>query len=245
MKKPFQNIFVISRVCILLVAVVGVEVLADSLDIICNSSLAMTYVSAKHNVGATEGYDASMDVSFLQGPSPAIDFYFQNANGNFKTDAKGPNSTTDFYIRIEGRGLSVNIDANLDFSIWANGEGNFDWKNLIVELCDDGIIGSTATLIGTYDGHDLADGLVSIPALTIQNGLSYQLIIKPRHYADINGDQYVRLEDLANISLNWQRNDCSPANTHCDYSDIDRDGGVNINDLVIEAENWLWKAEHL
>ena len=37
----------------------------------------------------------------------------------------------------------------------------------------------------------------------------------------------------------WLRDDCAAANQWCGRADLNRDGAVNILDLLILAEDWL------
>lgn len=146
--------------------------------------------------GATEGDDPSYDVSFLAGPTPTVDFFIRNYIGDYGKDARGPNSTSDFYARVEGRGLSESITANLYFSKYID-ENNFSWKNLIVELYNEGDVNNPANRLAIADGMDLVNKTASLPALTIHNGLSYQMIVKPRNYADLDFNQKVDFKDFA------------------------------------------------
>ena len=221
----------------------------EYLDIICSSSLPLAYVEAGHVNGAKEpgkGPDGK-DATFPSNPSnPRIDFYLVNNDGNFTVDARDPYSTSDFYARIEGVGIpGGSITANLSASIWdPSGEGNFDWKNLVIELYDNGVIGSTANKIGTYDGHDLAAGSTSLPELTIQNGLCYQLIIKPRHNADLDLNQRIGLGDLKGlVGLYWLAPGAGPGNRWNNLTDIDRDTITNLNDFGFIEYDWLWEQD--
>ena len=56
---------------------------------------------------------------------------------------------------------------------------------------------------------------------------------------DLTGDDYVDMEDLASFGAHWLRYDCvSP--DWCDGADYDKSGIVNISDVVIFMEHWLY-----
>ena len=196
---------------------------ADNFNVTCQYINPLTgktvikYVQSSQETGATEGYDPTHDATFTNGSSPTVDFFIRNSTGDYKKDARDPNSTSDFYARIEGRGF--NGPANLEFTIDRD-EGNFDWKNLIVELYNDGDVNDPNNKMGVYDGHDLVNGSVSFPTLTITNGLSYQILTKPRHCADLTLNQKIDANDLSKIKQNWLRVDCNAANQWCDYANI-------------------------
>jgi len=235
------------------ITVIGLarKALAERLNIICNYSLPMTYIKANHVNGATEEYDIGKDSLFVGGmvDPPAIDFYFQTnmspPHDKLSTNARGPNSMSEFYARIEGRGISGSVNANLEFSIFDDGQGNFDWKNFRVELYNENDISNLANKIAEYDAYDLVSGAVSMPTLSVHNGLSYQLKIIPSNMADIKrdspSDKKVNLEDL--VSMFIKRKEgliCTPENIWCEYHDINRSGSVDPNDVSYLGSEWLW-----
>lgn len=55
---------------------------------------------------------------------------------------------------------------------------------------------------------------------------------------DIDGNNEINYFDLTTLSANYNRADCSAANSWCDNSDLNRDGGVNFDDLVKLAQNY-------
>lgn len=56
---------------------------------------------------------------------------------------------------------------------------------------------------------------------------------------DLTEDRYVNMEDLSKFSNNWMRNDCSSPNW-CEGTDYDLSGVVDLMDLVVFMENWLY-----
>lgn len=224
----------------------GTDVNADSYNVLLTANgVNPTYIQAKNQSGAKEpgkGPD-SKDSTFSKDPAnSAIDFFLQNSDGDFTVDAREPNSTSDFYARIEGRGIPGTIDANLASQI-SEPEGNFDWKNIVIELYNSGNISNPSNRIGIYDGHDWANGSVSLPTLTIQNGLCYQLLIRPRHMADLDFNQRIGFGDFSVVGLYWFNQDASSSNRWNKLSDIDRSGATDFNDLshiTGIAGDWLW-----
>lgn len=234
--------------CVILLGGLVGAIRADEYNILCNGDgVPQTFIQAVQTDGAKEpgtGNDGK-DSFFMKAPSyTAIDFYLRNVDGDYSGDSRGPDSTSDFYARIEGRGISGSINANLVTQIWdPSGEGSFDWKNLVIELYNSGDVNIPANKIETYDGHDLADGTTSFQALTIQNGLCYQLLIKPRHYADLDFNQEINFKDFAYIGLFWKREDANSVNFWNDYSDIDRNTITDFNDLSYISSDWLWTQD--
>ena len=121
-------------------------------------------------------------------------------------------------------------------------EGNDgDYERNLRHLADNFL--SFSNRIGIYDGHDLADGSTSFPSLTIQNGLCYQLIIKPRHNADLDLNQKIDYGDFALIRLYWLLSGAGPSNRWNNLADIDRDTITNLNDLFFIGYDWLWTQD--
>ncbi len=230
---------------LLVFAFLGGDAKADSLDFVLSGPQVFSAVRVQHLNGAIEPSDQidTYDDPFLQCPSPTIDFYSKTAFGRLSWDARGPNSTTDFVLEISGRGLSstkeVSIDAYLDPAMY---EGNFDWKNLIVELYNSGDINDPTNLLGTYDAYDLVDETTSFPELDVNNGLSYQLLIKPRNYADLDFDRRVNWADFPMLASLWLTSGHDANDVWAEYSDINRSGTVDANDLGIFSGEWLWDA---
>jgi hypothetical protein len=221
----------------------GANAKAEYFRVKCNSGIGSPSIRLGHVNGATEGPDGNYDAMYPPSPvTPRIDFYFQNPYGWFMIDARGPHSTTDFYARIEGVSIPGSVNANLIFSIYNDGQGNFAWKNLIVELYNNGDIQDSNNLIAVHDGYDLVAGSVIFSELNVSNGLSYQLLINPRNYADLDLNGIVNWKDLSKFSLYWKTGDHDANDVWADYGDIDRNGIVDYNDLDIFSRMWLWDA---
>jgi hypothetical protein len=53
----------------------------------------------------------------------------------------------------------------------------------------------------------------------------------------------LKFVDFAGFALNWGRTDCGPDNDWCSGNDFDRDGTVDVVDLITFAEWWLYSGE--
>lgn len=95
--------------------------------------------------------------------------------------------------------------------------------------------------------------------LTINNGLSYQLLVKFFNHADLNRDRRVNFEDLEIFARNWARDERAEPNDPNNslgtyvgkdpndldaYSDINRDGVVDFKDFAIFSGEWLYNADN-
>jgi hypothetical protein len=240
---------------------------AGSFKTKCHNTLINSYIAITHITGATEGLD-SEDVRFPPEPPspPTIDIYSKVDFDPYKLwrDFRPPESTTTIFAEISGRGLTAPENATLEFG-WSSvtGIGNFSWKNIIGELSqrvDDGNGGYKYALIGNYDIKYMVSSARTIP-ISINNGITQGDEFFPSHklnyyffnYADLNRDRKVDGLDFAIFAQNWGRNEESDPNTFGAnvgsepndfdaYSDIDRNGIVDINDLSTFSGEWLWDA---
>jgi hypothetical protein len=163
-----------------------------NIKVVPQNPITKSQVNLGHITPATEGWDGGSDYRFNNSsPSPAIDIISKveydpyYLGGNYK----GANSTSNYLVWVSGRGLESSEDVNLIFQFYnANYENNFTWKNLIIELYNAGDINDPANRLGVYDAKDLASKKIIFPTLSVTEGLSYQLVVKPRNYADFNLD---------------------------------------------------------
>jgi hypothetical protein len=64
----------------------------------------------------------------------------------------------------------------------------------------------------------------------------------PNEFADTNIDGVTNFVDYSFLAKNWPHDSCL-APRWCDNSDLDWNGLIDITDLIILAENWLWPLE--
>jgi len=205
------------------------------------------WVLAQHSTSFDE-YDPK-DNPYLTLFTPFIDIW-SKTNFNYpdpdynhlSRDSRSANSTSNYLVEIRGRGLETepeNASMNFQFFNFYH-ENNFSWKNLVVELYDANGINEPNNLLGVFDAHDLANGDVNFPTLQVNNGLSYQIVVRPRNYADLNLDNQVNFVDKAILGKVWRNGDANSSNGWEHYSDIDRNHAVDMNDLRIFTEEWLF-----
>ena len=198
-------------------------------------------VYMKHVTGATEGWDNSLDVSYLEGPTPIMDNYSKTTipgHERLKRDARPPESMTTYTIENSGRGLSGTENADLEFTVeTSSGENNFENKNIIGVL-ERHIVPSPSEL---YDIKHLANTSTTIP-IEVENGLSNTLYVEFYAKSDLNFDGIVNMGDFAILANNWARTGITEYNpTTCpgNYADINRDGNIDVDDLAEMCEQWL------
>jgi hypothetical protein len=224
-----------------------------------NAQVNNASVIVNHVDGATEGYDMknNYDVVYLLPQQPYIDFYSEINDINdpnhldvtkLKRDSRPSESMSTIYTKIGGVGLPDQTDFKLSPSIsLAWGQNNFSWKNIIGELYNNGDVNDSNNLLGVYDMKHMDKIDAKIP-LVIDNGLSYQLLIKFFNHADFNRDRLIDKEDFKIFAQNWGRTGIvkgSDPNNLGDYADISDiydkngnlvsygDGVVDNNDLAI------------
>jgi hypothetical protein len=243
--------------------IISGSIKAGALTTYCASSFTRPKMNIIHRMGATEGNDYSYDAPFLEYPwTPTIDIYSKVNFDPYRLmkDSRPPTSTTTITTEISGRGLSSPENANLEFYFRDIGEDNFSWKNIIGELSqriDDGQGSYKYALIGNYDIKYMVNSARTIP-ISINNGITQGDEFFPSHkldysffnHADLNRDRKVDGKDFAIWANNFGRNDPntlgdnvgSEPNDFDAYSDIDRNGIVDFNDLSTFSGEWLWDA---
>jgi hypothetical protein len=194
----------------------------------------------------TEGFDSDYEsnVSKPNNPSNTIEFFIKpiyNPNIKVLNEIRGSDSMTTLAGEIDGIQLTnSSASANLTFTLSSvdagNGpEYNFTNKNIFADLYT-----STGSLVGTYDVKYASANGQTIP-LTISNGLSYTMNVRfePAKAGDFNVDGNVDILDLGILAENWLGDNCSSLNNHCDFSDMNKDTKVNLEDFAQFANQWL------
>lgn len=208
-----------------------------------------TIVNLGHEAGATEGFDGSHDSPYAPPMPKNIGVFSEISDSPDKLsiDMRGPNSTTDYKVIVETIGNNIGGDQwwMIDL-IDANGS---EWKNIFIErygknanLADPNITPLAIWDVIYKDGKGyFQNGYLP----TQDSGIADQLKEKIFNLADLNRDKRVNLKDYAIFANNFGRNDpnCgADANNLDDYSDIDRSGVIDFNDLSIFSDEWLWDA---
>lgn len=147
--------------------------------VITNNVVGQPLARVMHIPGATEGYDALYDGSFLGVPWEAIDFYSAVPFSPYQLskDARPPTSFSTVTFEIWGRDLTGAVNAYLRTSISDPlGDHGFTNKNINLELYNitNGVL---ADLMGAYNARQLATNGTLIP-LTVTNGHCYDLLAK-------------------------------------------------------------------
>jgi len=164
---------------------------AEYFRVKCTSGIGSPSIRFGYTDGATENADGNYDALYPPSPvTPRIDFYLQNSGNNYMVDARGGDSITDFYARIDGVSITGITNADLSFSLYDNGQGNFDGKDFAVKLYNASDYTNPTNLIAAYDIYDLIDGYESFPELNITTGLSYQLVIDASYTPAEAGPSY-------------------------------------------------------
>ena len=60
---------------------------------------------------------------------------------------------------------------------------------------------------------------------------------------DFNNDTKVDFSDFAILASHWRATDCNSSNDWCGKADLDIDGNINFDDLMLFCEYWLEKTE--
>jgi len=120
-------------------------------------------------------------------------------------------------------------------------------------LYNSGDVNEPNNLLGVYDMKYMDKSNGKIP-LIINNGLSYQLLVKFFNHADLNRDRKVNGLDYAIWAGSFGRSNETDPNTFGGYvgsepnnfnayADIDRNGIVDYNDLSLFSGEWLYNAD--
>jgi hypothetical protein len=190
--------------------------------------------------------DNSYDAIFIDSPyDSSVDIWARVSFGEnrLKRQVDNADSTSNYLVEVNGRSLGGSENVNLQFEMFPTwGENNFTWKNLVVELYNSGDIKDKANLLGVFDAEDLVSKRIVMPTLSVNEGLSYQIVVKPRNKADFNLDNLVNLTDLGILGKHWLSTDPNAANGWGEYTDIDRDGTVGLTDLTNLVNQWMFKG---
>ena len=99
------------------------------------------------------------------------------------------------------------------------------------------------TIRGDSSIHDLAGNRLDGDEDSIEGG-DYIRTFDVHHIflSDVNRDYYVDEDDLAEVCMNWLREDCM-ATEDCNNTDLSFDGRVDFTDFAILADEWLYCSD--
>jgi hypothetical protein len=83
----------------------------------------------------------------------------------------------------------------------------------------------------SYTDGDSADWFIQID--------EYPILVWQISPADIYTDGRNNLRDFAIFAQYWMRDDCAIYNYYCDWADLNFNGSVDIDDLIILMNYWL------
>jgi hypothetical protein len=119
----------------------------------------------------------------------------------------------------------------------------YDWEEAGIDGFD---LYTGSTSIQTGDWFIIDYNAINIGTCTVgfyDDGISiYYLKFSQVRTRDFNKDTRVDFTDFAIFASHWQENECGDPNW-CEGTDLDTNGGVDVNDLMLFTEYWLEKTE--
>jgi len=242
--KIMMAVFIISLLLIFAGNVKGAR-----LDVY-NIGVSTDRMKIVHFLGAEEGNDYSYDLPYLEISWFPIHIYSHNNNGiDYGVDARPPNSTTTYNLHLKNTGFSGTSSNRLGFVMY-DSTLDFSWKNIFLGDANDSndIVADIKYLINNEEGD------FYLPDLNgSQTGVYDKRKVFFFNHADLNRDRRVDGKDYAIWANNFGRSEESDPNTFGSnvgkdpndldaYSDIDRNGRVDYNDLSFFSGEWLWDA---
>lgn len=243
MKNTFLNIYVISKLCMVLVGVVGGNIAnASQLYNFLDAEGTGTQNSSAHLVHHT--LPGIFDTTFIYGFTPAVDIFYGEDIDRKKMIGEPAESMDTQIASIGGRGLTApkycELNAIISESIIIP-ENNMTDKKVIQQLYDtqDTPVTTDDTLLGTYDAWNMTESGQNIN-LTVRNGISHLLEVSfyNTNRADFNNDGNVDNKDFAMLAKDYGKTNI---NSLVDISGPVgiSDGNVDIYDLREFVANWL------
>lgn len=77
----------------------------------------------------------------------------------------------------------------------------------------------------------------------ICEGTNYPILRWQISVADLRCPDGVNATDFAWFAMEWRRDDCSAANSDCNWTDFDQSGSVDFRDLAVLVDDWLVGVE--
>ena len=150
--------------------------------------------------GATDGFDQDLDGEYNPYPkTPVVDFFSVIPGYNLSEDVRDSNSTTTFYTRMQGRGLTSPIWGNLMF--WVGDVNDFKTK----AYAD--IYKNNQLIWGDIDVNDFFKNKTPIPLTLNSDTDFYNINVKftDRPLAELTGDDVVNFADFSVMTNDWDK----------------------------------------
>jgi hypothetical protein len=131
--------------------------------------------------------------------------------------------------------------AGTDANVWSWAEGELG-VGFMFAGSSDAVAGDW--FIIDYNASDVGDCIVDFYDFDVEDfdpvdSFTFHQV----RTRDFNDDTTVDFCDYAILALHWQTTDCNSSNDWCGKADIDVDGNVDCNDLMLFCEYWLEKTE--
>lgn len=204
----------------------------------------------------------SPDVNYLRGPARELRIYGWGSTDNnllpheIKEFGINPNKAQRLTFRLEAETVPNGVSNEIYLNHWATSPLDVSKRNFFMIQSSSTPVPVEAREPNAVDLVDLTNGFtqngsIPLPNITATTPRTpdhydeWNLVIS--NYADIAPsvvnklfpDGKVDVKDVRHMAPNWLRQDCGPENNWCDYSDINRDGKVNMKDLGNTSEQYL------
>lgn len=203
-----------------------------------------------HRDGAEEMYDG-YDFPWSNAPPDPSDRWLKIYSDPYGEELDGDerpiNSTTPVHLKLKV--VKNPVTSPNKIKIYVMDYTNFTWENIIAEQYGLGNVNEPNDIKSSYDvkqyeGQSIwLDELVNQPPDVVYDNW----MIRFYNHADLNRDGKVDMKDYSIWAMNFGRTDTMPRNNANDlgaYSDIDRSGTVDCNDLSLFSGEWLWDANN-
>ena len=220
-----------------------------------NLSIGVNYpdteIAIKHEVGATEGYDSSKDLTSISTPTGEIDFSSKVDFDPYrlKWDARPEASLSTVTTPITGNQL-VGGSKPADISFYIVDDTNFENKFIgatVTQRADDGQGGFEYNVTGKYNvkAIDQSTGGTDVVPITVLDTITDGNGDHPSHTMnidfyderpDLSGDKKVNFVDY---SMFVAEHGMTTTGTNYLPSDFNKDNVTDGGDLGIFVNSWL------
>ena len=146
--------------------------------------------------------------------------------------------------RISGTSRTVgfyNMGDNL------NADNNYVLKVRLEDLADGSSQNDNCALVGQDidiyirqpNNEELFADTASITGQGVVQELDLESDGEIYYGSDLDHNGITNLQDFALFAMEWGEVDCNETNNNCNNANLDRSNGVDVNDLLIFAQNWL------